>query len=681
MPNTEKTNVNRISYWHGYCHNPDIDLTPHDILKIHRLLQGALVPVGYEKLNSAGDLHSIRCSAERRLILKTIAVPAEGDDKPKQYLKVVGIAATHNYDAIIRSHLSSHKVNEPLTFIHAEDIEAIEIDNGENITVIPHDQHIELTRYHHHLVVLNEDQAAAKQLSLPAIITGPAGSGKTLSMLALLNNLIEDITENNIVLDKPIAVVTPKPKLNKLLHDLWYCETNPLSTTPAGSQVVFLSEADIYSHHAPVQHQGFTEIDAETFIKTIRSTLTKTAKNKAKKCASLDNVSLLHEFEIMANTGSKAVYLNLGERESYLSSDALRAERSFLYDCYEHVVENLRKQRQYSPYIYTWKPEPIFHAVLHDEAQTGYLNIKFMLRQMTEQARYLLCAHSAQTTEKQLTDIPRFIQHLGVANQPLPVHSLTISYRNPLLVLLFSDYINRLKRYIAGGAPDKTDKSNTITAQHNAKNRGSIEWLPTTALAEHLALQPANHIQTVIITRKEFINEAIQIFNTGHVVTAAQFGGQECDNVYLYKMTHCQDSESVNTPLEHFNDAVRDNVNLPKAGQSNFTFNPFFAELYTAITRAKKSVIMVEDENPNLIHKRRHLIHLIKSKMAALNCEYPRLAAERSPDATQPVSVNEAHWLAKIEEYLENNEIEVAKQLWEINLKRSPDAFNQTYFT
>lgn len=679
MPTNTKTSITRVKCWQGYCHNPDIALTEHDILNIHRLLQGDYKNLRYKQLKSVPNIQSIRCSHERRLILTNVDVETEEGTKPKLYLKVIGIAATHNYAEIIRSYLNGNDADKPLTFISIDDIEALEIDNGDSIAIIPSNQPLKLTRYNHRLLVLNADQTAATQLTLPALITGPAGSGKTLSMLTHLNTLIEDLIQNNITIDKPIAVVTPKPELNKILYNLWYCENNILSTTQVGSHVVFLSEAEIYLQHAPALTNGFTIIASDDFTILIRTTLTKKAKNKFKNCTTLDNLSLLHEFEIMANAGSAQTYLNLGERESYLSGESSHADRTFLYHCFEQVSAALQKQKKISPYIYRWNPAVLFHAVLHDEAQAGLLNVKLILKQMADQARYLLCAHSAQTTNKKLTDLPRFIQQLGVDDQPLTVHTLTISYRNPLLVLLFSDYINRLKRYVAGGAPDKTDVVNAVAAKTNATNRGTLAWCSLSAVPDYLTQQPANNTDTVVITHKAFIPEAIALFGTGHVLTAPQFGGQECDTVIAYKLTHHQDGEGASANLENFTDDTKDNINLPKSGQSHFEFNPFFAELYTACTRAKQAVIFVEDETPAIQHKRRFLIQHLKNKITALNTQHP--AENIATHSTEPKTpeTTEREWLEKIEAYLAKNEIDVARQLWVVNLKRKTEDFDITY--
>ncbi len=663
-----------FSLWQGYCYAEDIELTDHDQLRLYQLLCGRFSVVDYEHLHIA-NIQSIRCSDERRIIFSNLIIDN------KLYLKVERILAHHEYERYFR-HVNAQqaltlKTAQPLNITTASDILAVEVPQKNKPVIIPVDQSLSLAHYNQSVLSLNQQQMnAGKPINLPCLIEGAAGAGKTLTMLLLLNRLIEQLVETETLLDKDILVISPKPSLNAILQAQWFSDANPLSKTQAGRRVIFLSEDEFYQRYSPMAADGKNCLSTDTFVDIIRSAL---ANTPLKFTKNLDNYSLLHEFQIMATCHDLEEYLNLGERESYLASGDARNERNALWQGLTDISNAMEAKNDYSPYITTWQPQVTFYAVLHDEAQTGYLPTKFILRQMAENVRYLLCAHSAQSTDKKLSVRSTLIKKLGVNDQPLNTHLLSTSYRNPKLVTQFNEFINQMRRAVSGGALDKSEAEQQLSPECYSAHRGTLTFIPSNHLAAHLKKTPANDIQTIVITRPEFIDDAIQRFGTGYVGTSANFGGQERKRVYLYRLTECQLANQANALLENFNPIQKDNIHLPKANKANPEFNILFAELYTGSSRTEEELYIVERED----HKRRFLLKHLKDKIKKLNEDHPQADLKHDTQKTvavtpPPKQVTTAQeWLQLIDKFLVDNDIETAKRIWCVNLQRNAHDFEK----
>lgn len=665
MPNTN-TPVKRFKLWQGIVCASDIALTDHDQLQLHKLICGRFSSVDYEHLHFDG-VQSIRCSDERRILFTNTMV------EDKCYLKIERVLAHHEYDAYIR-HAKAQQLsrNKTFTITNAEDILELEIKKKSETVFVPIDQAITLAHYNQSVLALNDEQInAGNPLNLPCLIEGAAGAGKTLTLFILLSRLIEQLIEQDHIPDKPILVITSKPSLTDVLRSQWFTEHNPLSRSQAGNKVIFLSEDAFYDQYSPMSAAGKTRLTTETFLDILRSTLANTPLHQTKR---LDDYSLLHEFQIMATCHDIDEYLQLGERESYLAAESARQERRALYQAFKSVLDTLEATKAYSPFIATWKTSTAFYAVLHDEVQTGYLPTKFLMRQMAENSRYLLCGHSAQTTDKKLSVRATLIKKLGINQESLQTHLLSLSYRNPFLVSYFDEFINQLRRNACGGALDKSEAQQQLSPEQLSEHRGKLAYIARKDLNKHLELFPANNIDTVIITRPEFIDEAIQRFGTGFVVTPANFGGQERKRVYLYRLTECKPATEVNALFEHFDPTRQANINLPKAGKANPAFNLLFTELYTGCSRAEEELYVVESPD----HKRRFLLKHLENKIISLNEKYPQNRVDETPrtETTTPPET----WLTQIDKLLADNDVTTAKQIWRVNLNRSEADFQTTYF-
>lgn len=662
--------------WQGYCCADGIELSDHDQLQLFRLLQCRFSTVNYEHIRQM-NVQSIRSSRKRRLLFSNVTV------NNKLILKVERILENHEYKAYLREYTAEQTATNPnfekLDITTFDDIDQIDIKNEKQQITIPYDKEYFLSRYHNNVFALNHDQIeAADPVILPALIDGIAGSGKTLTLFSMLRKMIENLIDENINIQRNILVVTSKPGLNRVLQAEWLAEDNPLSRTQPGQKVIFLSEDEVYQQFSPLADVN-APLSTPDFLALIKSTmLLREFKNQLAHTTTLDDASLLQEFEMMAWAGDVETYLQLGEFESFLSTAALKAERAALWACYKLIITKLEASKQYTPYISTWDAKPTFYAVFHDEAQTGYLNIKLMLRLMARDARYLLCAHSAQTTDKNISPIPRFKSRLGVNGEPLVVHPLTKSYRNPKLVSDFAGFVNQLRRYAAGGAIDKTEKQNAVATTLASTARGTLAFIPTSQLEAHLALTPANNTNTIIITNPQDIDEAVARFGTGYVDTPSGFGGQEKPYVYLYNFLKSKSAAAASVALEKFESNHKDNINLPKSRQANNTLNPFFAQIYTAVTRAEHSFFLVEDDAPAAVHAHKHLLRHLTETIAALNESTPVTVAEVQTTPTQSESTPD-HWLTVISDLIKDEKIEVAKRIWVTNLKNDIKDFDSTY--
>lgn len=642
-----------IRYWHGFCSTAD--LNEQDKEHLTRLLLGEYQTLKLEKLNNT-SIYSIRVSDERRILFTTITQAG------MQIALVLEVLPTHDYK---NAKSLNNKLALPNHDIILNENNFISIDSIEGLAPQITDKEttdlIECDYYNGQFIVLTDEQKQAKDaLKMPLIISGIAGSGKTSTMLSVLIDIVEDYHRNHITPEHPVLFVSEKASLIAERRTEW--QNHPLSHTPAGQRVQFMTDGDVCDTHFPIEVRQQQRISTEDLIQRIMKCIEKQSQGKFN--TKNREIQLLHEFEIIAGSDSEEEYIQkLGAHESNVAKD----ERALFYAAAQTLMSELKEDKCYSPRLYRFDPTPCFDTVLADEAQGGSRVFKRNLRAMAANGRFIACVDTLQTTDKPISDVPYLVNKLGINGSPATLHHLTLPFRNPLRVIQLDMKLAHMRRFINRGKADKTEQIIRENAAINSRALGVIEWIEENQVKKFLANHNTSGIDFVVVTTKNLIEEARARFKTGQVFTADEIGGLEYPNIIVYKLTAHPFAKLLNQGLKQYHPDAADFQNLPKINTQQQDALLFLNWVHTAITRSKHAVFMIETQQSD----RRLLCEFLKGFIREIN----------APTVTHPVtpepitSTADSDWESHIAGLIKNNHLSQAKATWQINLRRDEKSF------
>lgn len=659
-------------YWHGFCSR--VDLTPHDKDQLNKLLHGERSNIGYEKLKGV-NIYSIRSSQERRILFTPFIHQGEC------LALVLEILPTHDYKnakclkaGIVEAFLEKNSRGITIN-LESGNIEVITENSDDPFTKNPEAQieWAELDRYHGQFISLSQEQQAFKSSqSMPLILCGPAGSGKTSTAISLLIDIIEQYNNEGITPDYPIAYISDKQKLITEVERAWNATDNPISKTPAGRSIEFLSSQMLLERYAP--DREFKALTKDETIACLRNQIKKLSGDDKHPLLSLSDVKLIHEGGIVMLCQHKDDYINLGDSDSNLT-DELRDHRSLFWDMIYKINAAIKHDKQIIPEFYRWTPEIAFSTTIFDEGQVGSPVTKLMATQLTESSRIVICVDALQSSDKSRPDVSLLRKKLGSKNKPATVIKLNKCFRTPEKITQFANQLIHMRRYLNGGLADQTEQVQLETAGTKSTDLGSLEWIDLNKLAAMPGQAMYSSVTTAIVTHPAFIEEAYIRFNTGLVFTPNDIGGLEFENIVLYRLTESKPALSTSLALADYKPDEKTSIHTPKRNQGNIEHALYCSELYTAATRAMKQLTVIEaplKKGRRGDNGRRHLLGLLKQTIERLNpSNPPGLAVNEA--SQQPM--DDTEWEKMIEHLVSSGNIEQAKKVWAINLKRDVSLF------
>jgi ankyrin repeat protein len=349
----------------------------------------------------------------------------------KVYMRVIEVVLNHDYQkAVCIRKRALDGDSAVIDFFKNQSDEALE-----KIETIE-----DKTRYFNHaFITLSEDQEAALTKLAPVVISGPAGSGKTVLLFEAMRTLLEDKDPSE---EAPIVYVTQSEKLVHDLKMMWgehdervlFLTYDTLLTTFENLDM----ENKVQAHHLSEWQAGYLDL-------LQRSVLTKSITPDDRLLFThLDKIN--QEFKVIsAYEGhfSKQDYLTLGKKNTLFEG-----RQSLLFDAYLHYKTWLTDRGLFDPAFYQTTQSSIFHAVLVDESLLFSLQQLLNLSKLAIDFRVYYTMDSHQRYDE-LSYRPLFLNLLpkllpwdmAVSHVELPK-----SYRYPNAITRLVNGVIELKR-------------------------------------------------------------------------------------------------------------------------------------------------------------------------------------------------------------------------------------------
>ncbi len=665
----------QVFYWRGLCRRAT--LNDHDKLQLQKFVQGERGNLDFEPLKEG--VFSIRGSNERRILFTFFTYQNKAGIEECAPL-VLEILEHHEHDrswclqkGVANTFLNKNK--EKITkAINNGDIGVITQDNDDPFTKdeTANIELVEVDRYDGEFILLSEEQKEFKKQSLqqmPAMLFGPAGSGKTSTAFSLLLDFVEHYNTLGVPPEHPIAYISDNPNLIDELRQAWQANDNPAANTEAGRQVIFITGNEMLDrlrHNSPAA--ALNPISSKDIPALIRKHIVKQSKNNRQHpLLAMNDLQLVHEGGIAA-VCSKANYLALGEFESGLNN-GLKNQRDFYWGVIASLNQELEKQKQFIPGFYSFKRKICFSTSIYDEGQSSLLLKILQAMQSTEKNRTIVCLDPLQSNGKPNPDASVLTKILGTPKRPINIHELKVCFRTPEIITKFAEEMDHMRRFLNGGLDDKHSRSSF----QGIGKPGSLRWLDEKQLA---ALPPDefNNIDTAIVTHPHLVKKARKKLQTGLVFTAINIGGLQFKHIALYRYTESEAGMNVSKALVSYDPSKKAPTNLPKTPKGNTDYSLYCSEFHTGITRAMETLTLIESpcRKEKGDNARRHLLSHLKKTVDHLNANNA-IPHERASE-TKTVA-DERDWEAAVASLVKSGHIEQAKMTWVTNLKRDEASF------
>jgi len=339
--------MKQIFFWRDIY--GDIEMfAPYQEIITH-LFQGEYHGLQIEKLNTEATppIYSIRLNIRDRLLFTTY----------RDSLCLLDVVLNHDY-AKSRFLRSPRKY---LDFVNLSPDQRIDWSDTEPALPISSEAPVyaPLDYYQRQFIHLSEAQQTVLSTAMPAIIVGPAGSGKTSTAFILLTQALNQY-------EGPIAYVSRSQALVRHLQRMWH------ETYPEDTRTQFLTYNELY--HSEDDHQPFLD-----WYET---------QPKAGAGTALSPEVIWQEFRIRAGFDDEATYYHLGKRQS-LVEEGQREEICAWYTKYrKHLADT------FSTELSSCSKDLAYALVVVDEAQDlSFAQLRNLYRGSRGNILFLLGSH------------------------------------------------------------------------------------------------------------------------------------------------------------------------------------------------------------------------------------------------------------------------------------------------
>jgi|GEM_PF-2582150 hypothetical protein len=545
--------------------------------------------LNFEKLNNS-PLSSIRLGRGRRLLLAKVQrkITEEGIEKEVECWLPLEFHESHDqYEEAIKKYKRPLALNSKIKR-EINSIELAQNNVSEGRAVLPPPENtapdvaeapvIELTFYDQ-LVNLDAEQQKAVETKFPCLITGFAGSGKTLVALSIIERLFDELdTEGD-----PLLYIAPTKALAEHMKELW-AGLPASQTTNRELRCVSFDELleDAYPKQGIVDDQYL-----ENWIKTNAEKYSLKEKVDASK-------KIIEEFKLISGL-SEGDYLKLGNRNSYFE----RSDREKIFQFYKAYRDALNNDGKIHS-RFTALPKGYldsYSAFIVDEVQN------YAPGSLSGMAKRPVCllgdSNQAPGALPVMTHIKEKLADGRSINLPW-VH------RSPVAVTAVLNKLLEVRSKMLGGwleRDKKEQKEGDLSIQTPKDALTGVVLHYDDAMQCRLQYFKDKPLgpDTVIITDAKHVEEAKEKFGTLLVFTPEQTVGLDYPNVVLYRLFEPQNTW-VKEIYEHYKKNGRESNTNRASKEILKSVSPecvsFCHRLFVALSRAKDTIILCEKEGP-----------------------------------------------------------------------------------
>jgi len=458
----------------------------------------------------------------------------------------------------------------------------------------------------------DDAQAAVFDTPLPLIVIGPAGSGKTALTLEKLKTLPGHglyLTRSSYLVESARSLYYAHRYVNdgQEVDFLSLAELVETIQVPPGREARWPDFAAWFERH----RSAFKLRDAHRIFEEVTGVLT----------GSAERGPYLGEDE----------YLSLGVRQSIF----LGEERRAVYRIFERWLSHLREHGLFDANMAAWERRALaterYDFLVMDEVQdVTPVELRLALATLRDKAAFLLCGDSNQIVHPNLFSWARVKSlfhgdgaHRGALER---IHVLSANYRNTRAVTALANRLLLVKQQRFGSV----DRESNYLVECASGEEGRVELLADgPGVRAELDGRTRRSARTaVVVLRDEDKPAARAAFSTPLLFSVREAKGLEYENVILFNLVSSAPREyrecaagveaaDLGGELEYAR--ARD-----KSDKSLDAYKFYVNALYVAMTRAVKSLVMIEAESD---HPLLALLALLDVGQAA---DRVALAAEES---------------------------------------------------
>ena len=505
--------------------------------------------------------------------------------KQQAYILILEVIRNHEYAK--SRFLQGAKITE-------EDILSDQVieEDQESLNVLSKNHNVHLLNK---FIVFDDQQEDILNCSLPIILIGSAGSGKTSVSLTKLRQIEGKI----LYISLSNYLVSNAQKS--------YFAFNYLNEQ---QDINFLSFHEFIETIEIPSGQAITE---DMFLKWF------TKQNLPKHYGVGDGRELFEEFTGVI-TGSvldepylsREEYQNLGVKQSIFSFE----QRKGIYDLFQKYLQFLKEENYYDTNVissqYTNLVEPIYDAIIVDEVQDFTNSQLFLvLKSLKKQGQFLLCGDANQIIHPNFfswSKLKSFFYTDNNFTEDKITKILTANYRNTPEVTELANRVLKFKNYYFGSV----DKESHYLIKSTSEKHGTVSCLQDkTDIIKEVNIKTSKSTNyAILVLHEHHKDKARELFRSPLIFTVQEAKGLEYDNIIIYNfvseeknytdITKGADRSFLDADFKYAR--VKD-----KTDKSLEIYKFYINALYVAITRSVCNVYIIE---PNPSHKFLRLLEI-----------------------------------------------------------------------
>ncbi|CEK11527.1 DNA/RNA helicase domain-containing protein [Legionella hackeliae] len=579
----------KVYYWQGILGDAELFAPYYET--ISKLVKGNYKAADLDLKQLDGyRVYSVRINKSDRLIFTTFE--KDGDS----YLLLLDVVLNHDYRkcpffnrSVLKNYLVKNATDiaqqiDDSNFIDISEAPLADKESQESIDSATSLQFTPINYYNQMYIEFNDEQQIARGATLPAVISGPPGSGKSCVALSLL----EQAVSQQIHHDSPILYVTQSEPLKKMLEGAW--KELPIAQNRPPNSVQFCTYLELLNK-LNVEYETVGKSSFKSWFKQYNTK----QKHRKKTITEYENFLkqgplIYRELRILTAYKSEE-YLKLGERQSLIHEPN---ERQWMLEIAKAYLLYLKETKRLDPALYELQIKPVYSLIVVDEAQDlSHCQLK-NLRDLTKDCQIAACMDTHQSLEDEQAKRDYLLQMLSARHYKAQNLTLSATYRCPPVIAKLANKVIDIKNILTGGIADKKEFTAISSTPDSQAEAGFVEWLDYSSTEEILKLRQK---ELVVVTYKEFKDEAIKLFQTPLVFTPKQIKGLEYKTVVAFRLFDKDEFQQANAQLK---DKVKGGslvapTHRAKQGQRNSGVGPLWNKIFTTFTRTRNNLIVVQD--------------------------------------------------------------------------------------
>jgi hypothetical protein len=451
---------------------------------------------------------------------------------------------------------------------------------------------VPLEYYHKQYISFNTEQGDVLDASLPLVVSGPPGSGKSYLALSLLLKYVREHRDAGEAFK--ILYVTHSPRLVADMKAGWVEMLSESDAEAFGDVLDFKTDRELIREHLADDISLTDEDDFPLWYQAYCDRHRHTIKQ------GIDIETMWLEFRLRCGY-TEDEYRRLSIKH------AIQLEfRDFVCEVYRAYDAYLTAKKLVAAELYSFPAPGPYAFIVVDEGQDFSLGNLLGFYCLAHR-QLVAFVGELQTIKDRKPRIPYLCDTLGMAIKFLPT-----TYRCSRRVMEVANHLTELTHRITGGISVKGESARLVAASDAKLPLGEVIWLEASSHNVGLLRNKAQDPHCVVLSSEAFKAEAIKELKSPlGCLNYAEVKGLEYDEVIIWLPFGDENWTAICAQLIAKEGVACGAgsgfgaVHRPKAGHGDDLFRRDFHGLITAFTRAKVRVYLLQGlEHPfNVLQK------------------------------------------------------------------------------